>query len=206
MRHFVLFSNKGKTSPKFKDLMKAGRLDIVVNSILHAFFISNGLRAEIDFHIILNGPPDPPKHLQIVSNKKTPWSKKDIGTLIRIALWKYKPKEKVEALPGVFIEKKSFFEVIEELMKAGFHLYLLDPNGVLIDDVKIKEEPIFVLGDHLGLPRKEKRFIKKNCEEIISLGNIPYFSSQCIAIINHYLDKIGLYSKYWETKEKFKEL
>lgn len=186
--------------------MKAGRLDIVVNSILHAFFISNGLRSKIDFNVILNGPPDPPKHLQIVSNKQTPWSKKDIGTLIRIALWKYKKNEKVEALPGVYIQKKSFVDVITEFKEKGYPIYLLDFRGVPIEEIKIEKEPVFVLGDHLGLPRKEKKFVKKVCSEVISLGNIPYFSSQCIMIINHYLDKIGLDSEFWETKEKFKEI
>ena len=103
--------------------------------------------------------------------------------------------EKVSKEGTIVIAPKDCLEKIPESIKK-----------IEIKPGEIKEEPIFVLGDHLGLPRKEKRFIKKNCEEIISLGNIPYFSSQCIAIINHYLDKIGLYSKYWETKEKFKEL
>ena len=101
MREFILFSELGRTRGDFKDLKKAGRLDIVANSIIHAFFVSNGLRSDVTMHIILNGPPDPPKHIKIISNKKTPFSKKDIGGLIRIALWKYRPNKEVEALPGV---------------------------------------------------------------------------------------------------------
>lgn len=202
MRHFVLYSNHGKTTGKFKDLVKAGRLDIVANSVLHGFFISNGLRASVDFHIVLNGPPDPPKHIQIISNKETPWSKKDIGTLLRIALWKYKKGKKIEALPGVFIERKSFVDVVEELAEK-YPIYLLDPRGKKLDEVEIKPGPVFVLGDHLGIPRKERRAIKNYITKAISLGNIPYFSSQCITIINHRLDMLGIDAEYWETLDKF---
>lgn len=202
MRHFVLYSNYGKTNGKFNDLVKAGRLDIVANSIIHAFFISNGLRAKIDFHVILNGPPDPPKHIQIISDLQTPWSKKDIGTLLRIALWKYKKGKKVQALPGVYIEKKSFIDTVSELAEKH-PVYLLDMKGKNLDNCKIKKDSVFVLGDHLGIPRKEKKAIKEYVTETISLGKIPYFSSQCITIINHHLDKLGVDTEYWETVHKF---
>ncbi|MEM4773172.1 MAG: hypothetical protein QW648_04175, partial [Nanoarchaeales archaeon] len=101
MRAFLLLSH-GYTTYKIKDFYKAGRLDIAIHSIIHAFFISNGLRSDVEFNLLLLGPPKPPIRIKIVSNLETPWSKKDIGSLIKISLWKfYKKKEKpIEALKG----------------------------------------------------------------------------------------------------------
>ena len=189
MRAFLLFSNKGYTAGKFGDLMKAGRLDIVVHSIIHCFFLSNRLRENVKMHIILNGPPDPPKHIEIVPNENTPFSKKDFEKLLRIVLWKYKKDKKVEALPGIFIEKKSFEKVIEENYKK-YKIFLLDRKGEDIENINLNYENImFVLGDHEGLPKEKKKFVKKFCENIISLSNIEYFTSQCIVILNYILDK-----------------
>ncbi len=200
MRTFIFISH-ASTNPKFKDIYKAGRLDIAIHSIIHAFFVSNGLRKYIDFNLLLLGKPDPPKRIQIISNLETPWSKKDIAEMIRIALWKFKEGKKIEALKGVFIERKSLKEILEEYKNKN--IYVLDINGKPIEEVKI-ENPVFVIGDYYGFEQEEIKIAKKYAREIVSLGKIPYFSSQCIFAINYYLDKIGYFSDYWDTSKKMK--
>lgn len=194
MRNFILFSNRGYTSPNFKNLMKAGRLDIVANSIIHCFFLSNSIRKDVRMSIILNGPPDPPKHIEINYNEKLQISKKDVGELLRIVLWKYKRDKRIEALPGIFIEKKSFEKVIEEISKTS-KIYLLEKKGKFIDEINFEKNKdlTFVLGDHEGLPKDKKNFLEKFPIEKISLGNLEYFTSQCIVIINFYLDKNNIW-------------
>ncbi|MEM5811768.1 MAG: hypothetical protein QXG91_03465 [Candidatus Aenigmatarchaeota archaeon] len=190
MRNFLLFSNRGYTTSKFKDLMKAGRLDIVAHSIIHSFFLSNKIRKDVKMDIILNGPPDPPKHIEIIPNEKTPFSKKDVGELLRIVLWKYKKGKKVEALPGIFIEKNSLENVITN-SKENFDIYVLDKKGDNLESFEFKNKNImFVLGDHEGIPKDKKKFLKKHAKGFISLGNIEYFTSQCIVILNYFLDKL----------------
>jgi tRNA pseudouridine-54 N-methylase len=56
MRVFILVSH-GFTTSKIKDFYKAGRLDIALHSIIHAFFISNGLRKDVEFNLLVYGPP-----------------------------------------------------------------------------------------------------------------------------------------------------
>ncbi len=196
MRRFLIFFNEARSDPFWKDPMKAGRMDIVSNVIIHSFFVSNAMRGNVKLHLILNGPRDPPKHIEITSNPETPFSKKDVAELIRIALWKYeKRKRKTEALPGVFVEKKSFEEVLdgEESPK-----YLLDIKGKPLWEVEIGENPLFILGDHLGLPKDKYRYARKNVDEIISLGPVTYFTSQCIMILHFWLDMKGREIEIWE--------
>lgn len=187
MRTFVIFSGKGRTKGDFRDLMQAGRLDIVIHSIINAMFLSNSEREDTVVHIILNGPPDAPKHLEFRHDPDSTLSKKDVGNLIKSALWKCKPGKKVQAFPGVWIEKKSFEKVLEEINNGN--IYLLSSNGEDIGKMEIPKDPIFVLGDHEGLPKDQKKFTKKIAKGAISLGPNTYFTSQCITVLNNFVDR-----------------
>ena len=184
MREFIYYSQKARTSGKWDDLMKAGRMDIVCNVIISVFFLSNKMREDIKLHLIFNGPPNPPMHLEFVSNKEMPISKKDVGGLIKRMLYKCKPGKKTEVFPGCFIEKKSFNELTKELESEGKEIVILDKKGEDIRKANL-ENVIFVIGDHEGLPKKEiKRF-----KDRISIGKEIYFASQTITIINNELDR-----------------
>ncbi len=185
----MIFSARGRTRGDFKDLMKAGRLDIIAHCVIASLFLSHAIRKHVELHVILNGPPDPPKHLIFKYEEGIPISKKDVGDLLRATLWKYKKGKLVKAFPGVFIEKKSFEDVIEEFKQKGLPIYLLDRKGKDIEKVNIKENPVFVLGDHEGLPKDQYKFIKKIATEIVSVGPFDYFTSQCIAALNIFLDR-----------------
>jgi tRNA (pseudouridine54-N1)-methyltransferase len=202
MRVFILVS-RGFTTPKFKDFYRAGRLDIAIHSIIHVFFISNGLRKNIDFNLFLYGPPDPPKRIQIISSEETPWSKKDVGTLIKISLWKYKKNKRVEALKNVFIEKKNLEEILKEYKQKNYKIYLLDVEGKNIDEVEIEKNSVFILGDFLGLEKEHLKIAQKYADEIVSLNKVNYFSSQCITILNYYYEK-KFGCEFWDTSYKFK--
>lgn len=186
MRTFILFSEHGATSGNFHDLKQAGRLDIVAHSLISAFYLSNKLRDNIKFHLILNGPPDSPKHIEFNIKDETSISKKDLGTLLKNTLWKYKKGKKIEAFPGIFIEKSSFENLLKDYKDQN--LYVLDEYGEDISKVKFKENPIFILGDHQGLPKKERKLAKKQAQRI-SLGANIYFTSQTITFLNIWLDR-----------------
>lgn len=190
MRHFVYFSRHGVTSGKFdtKELMKAGRMDIVIHTIIAGFFLSNDFRKDVKMHLVLYGMPNPPKHIEMQITPDLKISKKDIGHLIKKILYKYKKGEKKEVLPGCFIEKKSFLKIIEELHNDGKKIFLLDKRGNDIRKEKIPDESVFILGDHEGLPRKELKRIKK-IATTISIGPKTYFSSHVVSIVNNEIDR-----------------
>ncbi len=183
MREFVFFSRSAHTSGNFNDLMKAGRLDIVCHVIIMGLFVSNNVRENVRLHLFFYGPPDPPKHLEIMGNKNI--SKKDVGGLIKRMLYKYKKGGRTEVFENCFIEKKGLIKFIEE--QKDRNIYILDRKGENIRNIKIKDNPIFILGDHEGLPKKELRRLSKSATKV-SLGHLNYFSSQVITILNHELD------------------
>jgi len=210
MRHFIYFSNSAATSGKALaegKLMKAGRMDIAIHVLIASFFLSHDIRKDVKLHLIFYGMPDPPKHIEIQVTDELDISKKDVAGLIKKILYKYRKGEKTEVFPGVFVEKKSFLKVVEELQEGvtpkgvprdiskkmstrGKEIFILDKKGEDIREIKTKEleDAVFILGDQDGLPDKELRRLKKSCK-MINVGPKMYFASQVVAVLNNELDR-----------------
>jgi len=192
MRTFVYFSANARTSGNFNisDLMSAGRMDIAIHVIINAFFLSHKLRDNVVLHLIFYGAPDPPKHIEICVKRETGLSKKDVANLIKKILYKYKPGKKVEAIPGCFIEKKNFLNVINELSAQGKEIFIMDERGKNIREIEIPKESVFVIGDQDGFPKKELKRLRRKFN-LVSVGPKVYFASQVVTLINNELDLRG---------------
>jgi tRNA (pseudouridine54-N1)-methyltransferase len=179
---FILFSRLGKTNSAFRNLHGAGRLDIVHECIVASLFLSHGLRKNVFFHAVLNGPPNPPLHIQICG--ATLYDvRTDMGT------WQSILKKVISGKqhPGITTSKTSF----EALLKAKAettHIYVLEEGGKDIANAELPENCVFVLGDHVGLPKKVEAFTLRYGEKI-SLGKQPYLAASCITILNYLLDR-----------------
>ncbi len=181
-REFVLFSRIGKTDHNFSNLHDAGRLDIVHECIVSSLFLSHGLRRDVTFHAILNGPPNPPIHIQITGETLY-----DVRT--DMETWQQILKKTLagKTHPGITKDKTSFEASLKA--KAQTHqIYVLEEDGKNICAVKFPEKSLFVLGDHVGLPKKAEDFALRFGEKI-SLGKTPYLAASCITIINYTLDQ-----------------
>lgn len=197
VRDIVYYSEKARTTGNFgDDLMKAGRIDIACQIVIMSFFISNKLRDNVKLHLIFNGPPDPTKHIEMFPGKKLypddkeeerDISKKDVAGLIRRLLYKYKPGIKNEVLPGYYIEKKNFINIIKEFENRP--IFILDKKGEDIRKVEIGKDPVFILGDHEGIPKDEIKKLKKLDIKKVSVGNTMYFASQALTIVQNELDR-----------------
>jgi tRNA (pseudouridine54-N1)-methyltransferase len=89
--------------------------------------------------------------------------------------------------PGITIDKTSF----EALVKTKAQLspiYVLEEHGTFIDTVDLHPNPVFVLGDHIGLPKTTERYTLRYATKI-SLAKRPYLAAQCMTVLNHTLDK-----------------
>jgi tRNA pseudouridine-54 N-methylase len=186
MREFIYVSDSARTSGNFgTDLMKAGRMDIVCNVIIAALFIAKKQRENMHLHLIFNGPPNPPMHLEFVSNKDMPISKKDVAGLIKRMLYKCKEGQKTEIFPGCFIEKKSFQRLVKELEENKKTMIVLDKSGEKLRNIKLNGNEVFIIGDQKGLNKTD---IKRIAGKKVSIGKETYFASQTFVIIHNELD------------------
>ncbi len=197
MREFIYYSRSAPTSGNYvkEDLQASGRLDIAIHTIIATFFLSHSIRADAKLHLVFAGPPDPVKHIEmkpVVEGKtgidKIYISKKNVSEVLKKILYKYKEGEKNEVFPGYWIEKKPLLKLVDDLLAEGRTIYVLDPKGEDLREVEIKPNPVFILGDHLGLPEKELKRLKKVTIPV-TVGKRTYFASQVTAIVNNELDR-----------------
>ena len=108
MRHFIYFSSSAQTSGNFdlNNLMKAGRLDIVMHVIINVFFLSHQPREDVKLHLVFYGQPDPPKHIEIQIRPELEISKKDVANLIKKILYKYKEGKRQKFFQVVLLKKR----------------------------------------------------------------------------------------------------
>jgi len=198
MREFVYYSEHAVTTGNFdlENLMKAGRMDIACNVVIMSFFLSHAMRNDVKLHLIFDGPPDKPKHLEMIPSKgledvenKMDISKKDVAGLIKKMLYKYRKGEKREIAPGYSIEKKSFSDVLEELNNEGKIVYVLDKRGEDLRDIKFTGNEVFVLGDQDGIPKQEIKRVKHLDLKKVSVGPYMYFASQALTILQNEIDR-----------------
>jgi len=182
MREFILYSRLGRTDTNWTSLHDAGRLDIVYECVVASLFLSHAIRKNVTFHTILNGPPTPPLHLKIdgltlhdVRTDQETWKQ------ILKKLLTRKPH------PGITTHKTSF-EALIKTKANETKIYVLEEGGKPISEITISDKPVFVLGDHVGLPKKAEGFALRYGEKI-SLGKQPYLAASCITVLNYLLDK-----------------
>jgi tRNA (pseudouridine54-N1)-methyltransferase len=89
--------------------------------------------------------------------------------------------------PGISVDKTSF-EALLKTEAQTRQVYVLEEGGKDVAELELADDAVFVLGDHVGLPKNVERFALRFGEKI-SLGKQPYLAASCITIINYLLDR-----------------
>lgn len=189
MREFILFSRGVTKDFSLNDLPNAGRMDLIARCITSAIFLSYALRKDVKFHVVLNGPPNPPMTITFFTNelKNVSPDERNIASHIKIAI---KNLGKHESEPGIYVEKMSFEELVSVKKKEYENsVFYLHKDGKDVREIEIKEDFVAILGDNKGLPKKEEEYLERLKIQKVSLGKIEYLSSQAIAIFNYEVDR-----------------
>jgi len=178
MIEFILYSRKGRTDGNFRNLREAGRLDVVYQCLLFGLFTSGAIRRDVIFHVILGGPPKPPLHLTVDGRHL-----RDVRTDERT--WEDILRKVLSggSHPGITLEKES----LQKLIKNKGNIFVLEEHGEDVSNIRFGENPVFVLGDQVGLPKKDEKLILRYGKKI-SLGKRPYLAASCVDIINYLVD------------------
>ncbi|MEM0503709.1 MAG: tRNA (pseudouridine(54)-N(1))-methyltransferase TrmY [Archaeoglobaceae archaeon] len=192
MRSFLIIGNEAVTEPfNLNDIPGAGRMDILCRCVSQALFLSHSIRKDVEVFLLLLGKPDPPKVVRIVSNELRRMSpdERNIAGHIRKALGFKATKDWTETNSGVFIAKKRLEELLLELSKR-YSVYYLREDGRDIGEVVSEiKDPLFVLGDHLGVRREDEDVIFKFATAVLSVSKLSLMAEQCITIAHYVLDK-----------------
>jgi len=186
MRTFAVVGHLAPTGDGFTldDLPgAAGRMDILCRCVNAALSISHGIRRDAEIHLILLGPPSPPKDLLIQGSAVRSLSPDERSTaaLLRKALALPTGDTFRESSPGILVRRGGLAGLVAEggyavLSKDGRDMRTLTdlPGGVLLSDhldfTAVEEELL------AGLPR-------------ISVGPRVLQADQAITVLQNELDR-----------------
>ncbi len=190
MRRFVVVGHRTTTQDfSLNDLSGGtGRLDVLLRCINTSFFLSHGLRDDVELYLVLMGEPNPPKTLRLAGSELrglNPDERSAAGLIKKALGLRLPPGLEKQASPGLFIEKLDLKSVLQKLGKSG--VVYLHEDGEDIRGADLGSDPVFVLGDDMGLVPEDEALLD-GCKKI-SLGPRVLHSHQCITLIHNELDR-----------------
>jgi len=191
MRTFILYTNKGRTDQNFslEDLPgSGGRMDLIARFITSTMFTSHKMRQDTRVFVVLNGPPNPSVTIEISSSvRKIGVDERSVSIWIKKLLERLEGFETARLYNGLKATRRDFQTLLKDLKSEGTFYYLHE-KGTSIKKTKLAKNPIFILGDHLGIPSKDEKIAIKHSKKL-SLGKTSYLASSCVSILHWNLDK-----------------
>jgi tRNA (pseudouridine54-N1)-methyltransferase len=199
MKTFIIRARKGTTQPdKIHSLVGSKEhFEVVLHSMMNAFFVASGFREDVEVCVVLDSSKDFPKTIRLSSatGLSLPgFHETAMMSVIQKALM-YADKVSQDAIlpigPGIDILGYGFEKLVKSLMETR-PIFTLEPKGEAIQKIDMPSHPVFILSDHLAMPKKIMLSLKRKGLLSLSLGKRMLFASQCITLIHHYLDGQGI--------------
>ncbi len=192
MKDFLIIGHKAVTgSFSLNDLPgAAGRMDILCRCVNAALFLSHDLRRDVRVFLLLKGQPSPPKIIRFDggSVRYLNPDERSAASLIKKALEKNALDFWTESTQGVSVRKGDLDDLLKEMKKKITYLRE-DGEDIRKKEINDHSDPLFVLGDHLGLTDNEEEIIRGYDNEIINVGPLSLHADHCIILLHNEMDR-----------------
>ena len=190
MKEFIIIGHKAVTTPfSLNDLPgAAGRMDILCRCVNASLFLSHDLRRDVRVYLVLKGGSHPMLiRFDGAEVRYLSPDERSAASLIKKALEKGAQDFWTESMPGVSIKKGDLGDLLDELDRK---ITYLREDGIDIRVKQLDADPLFILGDHLGLTDDEEKIIEAHEHEIVSVGPISLHADHCIILLHNEMDRI----------------
>jgi tRNA (pseudouridine54-N1)-methyltransferase len=196
MRTFIIRARKGTTRwERVRSQIGTNEhFEVVAHSVINAFFVSNGFRDNVEVYIILDRSEDFPRTIKLSAAEGLSiagFNEDAVLDVVEKAL-KESPgllKDETRTLaPGLQISGFGFEKLVANLLETR-PIYLLDKKGDDIRTTELEADPVFILSDHLAMPKNNVKGLKSRGVKALSLGKKMLFASQVVVLLNHELDR-----------------
>jgi tRNA (pseudouridine54-N1)-methyltransferase len=89
---------------------------------------------------------------------------------------------------GIKIQAISFEHLVKDRLESH-SVYLLDKKADDIRSVDLDHDAVFLLTDHIPMPRKTFKSLHRQGVKKISLGPVMLHASQCVVLIQNEYDR-----------------
>lgn len=202
MREFLVRARKAPTDPD-RFLKLVGRepfVEHLAQIFLHGLFVSQGHRSDTVLHLAMEGARDFPKLISIDGSRLGSLAGLHETALLGVLadalsegarLGKEETKDLANGIRIAAISFEHFLKQKVGKQKAGqdIPMFLLDPKGQDIQSHPIPAASLFVLTDHIPMPKKSFNTLDRLGVRRLSLGPTTLHASQCITLIHNQLDR-----------------
>lgn len=197
MRTFIIRSRKGTTRWEQVRSQIGGKehFEVIAHCIMNAFFVSNGFRQDVEVYVVLDSSPDFPRTIKLSSNEGLSiagFHENAVLDLIEKALKESSTLQKDETqviASGLQISGFGFEKLVQKLFETRT-VYLLDPKGEDVRVTELDENPVFILSDHMALPKNNVKGLKRKGLRCVSFGKKMLFASQCVVLLHYEMDRL----------------
>lgn len=196
MRSFVIRARKGSVQAE-KITAQTGtgeHSEIIAHILANAFYYSKGMREDVEVYVVLDSSADFPKTLKFSANAGLSFPgfhEQAILQVVASALAKGSRVSKGHSMmvaAGIEIFGYGFDILMKELQQQQ-PVYLMDKKGEDVRNVRFDGDAVFVLSDHLPMPKNSVKGMERRGLKKISLGSRVLFASQCVVLIHYELDR-----------------
>jgi tRNA (pseudouridine54-N1)-methyltransferase len=161
----------------------AGRMDVLCRCVNAALTLSHGIRRDAEIHLILLGPPTPPKEVLLRGDSVRSLSPDERSTaaLIRKALALPVGEAFRESTPGILVRRGDLGGLV-----AGGGYAVLSETGTDVRGVKVLPTG-FLLSDHLDFTAAEEEILAGLPR--ISMGPRVLHADHAITVLQNELDR-----------------
>lgn len=196
MRTFVIRARKGtvRADKVFSQVGSEAHFEIVAHTLANAFYFSNGMRSDVEVYVVLDSAADFPRTLKFSSNDGLSFPgfhEQAILEVVSAALTKgqdVKKGEKLKLDSGIEIYGYGFETLMKDLIE-NVPVYLLDKKGKDIRSIEFESNGVFVLSDHLAMPKNSIKSLERKGLVKISLGKKMLFASHSVVLVHNELDR-----------------
>ena len=173
-----------------------GHVEFIAGIITNALFISKGHRRDTRLYLVMEDSEDYSRTLLIDGSRMG-----NLGGLHEYALLsacavaleeasQLHKGQMITAVNGIEVQAISFEWLVKRLAAEG-SCYLLDHKGDPASGIDLCADSVFILSDHVPMPRKSFNSMKRQGVKTVSLGSTLLFASQCITLLHQLVESPG---------------
>ncbi len=170
-------------------------MEYLAQIIINALFISKGHRDDTVLTLVLEDSSDYSRAITIAGDAIG-----SLGGLTESALLgtcaaalddakNLAKEQKISCDNGLNVTAISFERLVKQKAEEG-HVYILDRKGTDIRESPDLTNPVFLLTDHIPMPKKTFKSLQRQGVIKLSIGPVMLQASQCVSVIHNELDRI----------------
>jgi len=196
MPEFVVRCRKTSTDPDklVASIGTGAHAEYLPHIIMSALFLSKTHRSDVRLSLIFEESRDYSRRLVLDGSMIGDIGGHDESALLSFLAQALKEasslgkEASVVTSSGVVVETISFEHVVKQTTELH-PVYVLDKKGVDLRAIELKPDAVFLLTDHIPMPKKTFKSMLRQGVNKVSVGPQMLHASQCITLINNEYDR-----------------